>query len=161
MVVSSRRRHPVGMLTKPAAPPLLRDASKGSRADKTSIDRETLLRAVRALVACRRLGRAMGGRRSRGSSKLWAGDPLSAPPPPPPPRSPPQAALQDHLARNLRVPGAPRHVASIEPGSELTLAQRLDLVPRPPPLLSEDQWREVHERCKQRQDSDQECAICR
>ncbi|KAG2454100.1 hypothetical protein HYH02_001139 [Chlamydomonas schloesseri] len=71
------------------------------------------------------------------------------------------AALQDHLARRLRMPGGPAVQPSLEPGAPMTLAQHLGLIPRPPPLLTEDQWTEVHLRSRLRQDSANECVICR
>ncbi|KAG2432541.1 hypothetical protein HXX76_008886 [Chlamydomonas incerta] len=71
------------------------------------------------------------------------------------------AALQDHLARRLRMPGGPAVQPSLEPGAPMTLAQHLNLIPRPPPLLSEDQWSEVHLRSRLRQDSANECVICK
>eukprot|EP00198_Chlamydomonas_reinhardtii_P005246 XP_001694582.1 predicted protein [Chlamydomonas reinhardtii] len=71
------------------------------------------------------------------------------------------AALQDHLARRLRMPGGPAVQPSLEPGAPMTLAQHLGLIPRPPPLLTDDQWTEVHLRSRLRQDSANECVICR
>ncbi|KAJ9517389.1 hypothetical protein QJQ45_016762, partial [Haematococcus lacustris] len=74
-------------------------------------------------------------------------------------------ALQDHHARTIRIPGGPKTAPSIEPvrcsmngiwqhtlvmqpqqqlgfkpGAEMTLAQHLGLVARPPPLLTTDEW---------------------
>ncbi|GIL96363.1 hypothetical protein Vretimale_2221, partial [Volvox reticuliferus] len=71
------------------------------------------------------------------------------------------AALQDHMARRLRMPGGPVVQPSLQPGAPMTLAQHLGLIPRPPPLLTEDQWTEVHLRSRLRQDSAHECVICR
>ncbi|EFJ51279.1 hypothetical protein VOLCADRAFT_120500 [Volvox carteri f. nagariensis] len=71
------------------------------------------------------------------------------------------AALQDHMARRLRMPGGPVAQPSLQPGAPMTLAQHLGLIPRPPPLLTEDQWTEVHLRSRLRQDSSYECVICR
>ena len=36
-------------------------------------------------------------------------------------------------------------------GSDMTLAQHLGLVPRPPPLLTEAEWDEVHLKARLRQ----------
>ncbi|GFR45225.1 hypothetical protein Agub_g6622 [Astrephomene gubernaculifera] len=71
------------------------------------------------------------------------------------------AALQDHLARRLRMPGGPVVQPSLQPGAPLTLAQHLGLIPRPPPLLTEEEWTEVHLKSRLRQDSAHECVICR
>ncbi|KAG2486740.1 hypothetical protein HYH03_014666 [Edaphochlamys debaryana] len=72
------------------------------------------------------------------------------------------AALQDHMARRLRMPvSQPSLQPAIEPGAPMTLAQHLGLIPRPPPLLTEDQWTEVHLKSRLRQDSASECVICR
>ncbi|GLI69340.1 hypothetical protein VaNZ11_013926 [Volvox africanus] len=71
------------------------------------------------------------------------------------------AALQDHMARRLRMPGGPVVQPSLQPGAPMTLAQHLGLIPRPPPLLTEDQWTEVQLRSRLRQDSAHECVICR
>jgi hypothetical protein len=50
---------------------------------------------------------------------------------------------------------------SIEPGEPMTLAQTLGLIPRPPPLLTESEWDEVHVRARLRQDdAREECPIC-
>ena len=46
-------------------------------------------------------------------------------------------------------------------GSDLTLAQHLGLIPRPPPLLSDAEWDEVHLKARLRQESVEECPICR
>ena len=46
-------------------------------------------------------------------------------------------------------------------GAQMTLAQHLGLVPRPPPLLTETEWDEVHLKSRIRQDSERECPICR
>lgn len=47
------------------------------------------------------------------------------------------------------------------PRPELTLAQRYNLVPRPPELLTERQWAEAHAASKQRAENHTECSICR
>ncbi|PNH05629.1 RING finger protein 32 [Tetrabaena socialis] len=52
-------------------------------------------------------------------------------------------------------------LASNALGAQMTLAQHLGLIPRPPPLLTEDQWTEVHLRSRLRQDSAAECVICK
>ncbi|GAX79225.1 hypothetical protein CEUSTIGMA_g6665.t1 [Chlamydomonas eustigma] len=70
-------------------------------------------------------------------------------------------ALQDHIARTMRIPGGPKKLPSMEPGADLTLAQHLGLIPRPPPLLTEAEWDEVHLKARLRQDYAQQCPICR
>ncbi|KAJ9517624.1 hypothetical protein QJQ45_025042, partial [Haematococcus lacustris] len=77
-----------------------------------------------------------------------------------------QVALQDHHARTIRIPGGPKTAPSIEPvrsvqGAEMTLAQHLGLVARPPPLLTTDEWDKVQLQARLRQDSNSECPICR
>jgi hypothetical protein len=47
------------------------------------------------------------------------------------------------------------------PRPELTLAQRYNLVARPPEPLTEQQWAEAHAASKQRADNHTECSICR
>ncbi|KAG1658061.1 hypothetical protein FOA52_008315 [Chlamydomonas sp. UWO 241] len=61
----------------------------------------------------------------------------------------------------MRIPGAPKAMPSMEPGARQTLAQSLGLVPRPPPLLTEAEWDGVHLAARTRQDSSDECPICR
>jgi hypothetical protein len=45
-------------------------------------------------------------------------------------------------------------------GADMTLAQHLGLIPRPPALLSEAEWDEVHLKARLRQHSTTECPIC-
>jgi hypothetical protein len=47
-----------------------------------------------------------------------------------------------------------------ELAKELSLAQKLGLVPLPPAKLSHDQWQQVAEQSRRRDDSCHECAIC-
>jgi len=47
-----------------------------------------------------------------------------------------------------------------ELASKLSLAQKLGLVPLPPAKLSHDQWQQVAEQSRRRDDSCHECAIC-
>lgn len=42
----------------------------------------------------------------------------------------------------------------------MTLAQTLGLIPRPPALLTESEWNEVHLKAQLRQDDREECPIC-
>lgn len=46
-------------------------------------------------------------------------------------------------------------------GARLTLAQLFGLIPRPPALLTQDEWDRVHQQSRARNDSQHECAICR
>ncbi|GBF88451.1 hypothetical protein Rsub_01164 [Raphidocelis subcapitata] len=70
------------------------------------------------------------------------------------------AALQDDLCRRFAqvhwlspapLPGAPRTLPSLTPGAPLSLAQRCGLAPRPPPLLTDDEWRAVRARYLERE----------
>eukprot|EP00798_Chlamydomonas_sp_ICE-L_P019943 gene19943-26651_t len=61
----------------------------------------------------------------------------------------------------MRMPGGPKAAPSLEPGAEMTLAQKLGLIPKPAPLLTEQEWDDQHLKSRLRQDSDQECPICR
>jgi hypothetical protein len=73
------------------------------------------------------------------------------------------AAIQDHLLRTLAVglPGAAQRAPpSNRPGAPLTLAQHLGLIPRPPALLTQQEWADVHLKARARQHSTSECPIC-
>ena len=43
----------------------------------------------------------------------------------------------------------------------MTLAQYYGLVPRPPGLLTQEQWADAHHKSRLRDDSLQECVICK
>lgn len=53
-----------------------------------------------------------------------------------------------------------RSQAVVQVSKQLTLAQRLCLVPRPAAPLDAQQWQQVHQQARLRQHSDQECPIC-
>ncbi|KAK9809009.1 hypothetical protein WJX72_007853 [[Myrmecia] bisecta] len=55
-------------------------------------------------------------------------------------------ALQDHFARQLKIPGGGLKPASLKPGAQLTLAQRYGLIQRPPALLTK-QHHVFHQQC--------------
>ncbi|KAL4440250.1 hypothetical protein ABPG75_003251 [Micractinium tetrahymenae] len=69
------------------------------------------------------------------------------------------AALQAHRAALLRL-GAASGCAEPRAPPGPSLAQRLGLVPGPPPPLTPAQWLEVHLQSQARQDSCSDCAIC-
>ncbi|KAJ1490621.1 hypothetical protein T484DRAFT_1776784 [Baffinella frigidus] len=94
------------------------------------------------------------------------------------------AAMQDHFMKslnlgNLSLSGPPRRPIrkTSRPAPELpkpleaagweavpvkmTLAQKLGLVAAPPARLTQDQWQETAARARGRDDSRDECAICR
>ena len=93
------------------------------------------------------------------------------------------AAMQDHFLRNLNVslPGMaprrrkpaaatsrPENIAPLdakdksaqEAAKQLSLAQKLGLVPLPPAKLTQEEWQQVAAQSRQRDDSTRECPIC-
>eukprot|EP00736_Rhodelphis_marinus_P008125 Rmarinus@m.13999 len=79
------------------------------------------------------------------------------------------AAMQDHLLRKFNLSMNHKPVArptdfdigQPQKSSSLTLAQRRGLVARPPPKLTEDEWKSVHNASRTRHDSTKPCPICR
>lgn len=73
------------------------------------------------------------------------------------------AAFQQQFMRDLNInmhtrPPRPSNRRPLA-RDDLTLAQQLDLVPKPPPRLTDDQWNKVHIQAQER-DTQSECPIC-
>ncbi|CAM6102540.1 unnamed protein product [Calypogeia fissa] len=71
-------------------------------------------------------------------------------------------AYQDHFVSSSLMdsfPGRMRY--GQRRATRLTLAQRCGLVDKPKPKLSVNQWAEVKEKSKQRQDTAEPCPICK
>ena len=71
---------------------------------------------------------------------------------------PVQAALQDHFSRSLHLPGALQRRPAQRPGQPLTLAQKQNLVHRPPSKLTEADWAAVRNKARLREQT--ECPVC-
>jgi hypothetical protein len=50
--------------------------------------------------------------------------------------------------------------SDLRPRQEVTLAQRLSIVPLPPPKLTTGEWKDVHSKAFARNMDDYECPIC-
>ncbi|CAM6108933.1 unnamed protein product [Calypogeia fissa] len=71
-------------------------------------------------------------------------------------------AYQDHFVSSSLMDSFPgRMCYGQRRATKLTLAQRCGLVDKPKPKLSVNQWAEVQEKSKQRQDTAEPCPICK